>query len=133
MQITQRCDEFHILELNSVHCWYQHQSTCCREDLQNLPMGRKLMQHIHIKDHELVARPGLWHSSAQVIEGSFRLLPSETHCIGTAAQQDKNKSHTDIYWCNKSWDPAAGRLLDNVEESLPSRKAYSLSSKFILA
>ena len=96
-------------------------------------MGRKLMQHIHIKDQELVARPGLWHSSAQVIEGKFKLAPSEKHLKETAAQQDKDSSHTETYWCNKTWNPAAGRLLNNVDELLPSRKSYCLSSRFILA
>ena len=91
-------------------------------------MGRKLMKLMEIASHELVARPGLWHSSAQVIEGKFRLLSSQPDSM-----HGQDSHEADIFWCNKTWDPSNGQLLTYHEQPQHSRKSYSLNSRYVLA
>ena len=93
-------------------------------------MGRKLMQTMAVAGHELVARPGLWHSSAQVIEGKFRLLPSQLDFLQWA---DLHGDEADTFWCNKTWDPSNGQLLLCHEQPQNSRKSCSLNSRYVLA
>lgn len=104
----------------------------CREDLQSLPMGRKLMQSMDIEGHELVARPGLWHSNAQVIEGKFRLFPSQLDLMQWADLHGKGTGEADTFWCNKTWDPSNGQLLMWHEAPQNSRKSCSLNSRYVL-
>ena len=104
----------------------------CREDLQGLPMGRKMMQSMDIEGHELVARPGLWHSSAQVIEGKFRLFPSQLDFMQWADLDGKENCEADTFWCNKTWDPSNGQLLMWHEAPQNSRTSCSLNSRYVL-
>lgn len=96
-------------------------------------MGRALLQHHVIQDHELVARPGLWHSRAQVIEGRFNVLPSETVHQQQMKQQLGHASREDLFWCDKVWDPATGQVLHDESKPQHIRKSCSLSSRFIFA
>lgn len=107
--------------------------TCYREDLQSLPMGCKLMKTTKIASHELVARPGLWHSNAQVIEGKFRLLSSQHDFMQWAERHGEGNTDADTFWCNKTWDPTSGQLLTCHEQPKSSRKSCSLNSRYILA
>ena len=104
----------------------------CREDLQSLAMGRKLLKTVNIASHELVARPGLWHSSAQVIEGEFRLLPSQLELMQWASRHREGNGEADAFWCNKTWDSSNGQLLTCHEQPQNSRKSCSLNSKYVL-
>lgn len=117
------------------HCLVEHPAyrVTCREDLQNLPTGRKLMRNIHIASHELVARPGFWHSSAQVIEGRFRLLPSQLEFMQWVDLHGEGPGEADTFWCNKTWDPSNGQLLTYHEQPRHIRKSSSLNSRYVLA
>ena len=96
-------------------------------------MGRRLMQTMAIAGHELVARPGLWHSSAQVIEGKFILLSSELDFRQWAGLHGEGTGEADTFWCNKTWDPSNGQLLLCPEQPQNSRKSCSLNSRYVLA
>lgn len=107
--------------------------TCCgREDLEALPKGRTLLQHTVIQDDELVARPGLWHSRAQVIEGKYELQPSKSD-FDQHTHQHATSDGKDLFWCDKTWDPSTGQLLNHGPKPLHNRKSCSLSSRFVLA
>ncbi len=104
-----------------------------REDLQSLPMGRVLLQHTVVQEHELVARPGLWHSRGQVIEGTFTVLSSRSDHRQHGEQQAVHDAKDDLFWCDKTWDPATGQVLTCDSKPQYNRKSCSLSSRFILA
>ena len=104
-----------------------------REDLQNLPKGRVLLQSIEVQDHELLARPGLWHSRAQVIEGKFELLPCESEYYQRECKQATSDQKEELFWCNKRWDPKTGGLLTCDSKPQHVRKSCSLSNRFVLA
>ncbi|DBA70623.1 TPA: hypothetical protein ACH3X2_012009 [Trebouxia sp. C0005] len=127
---------------NLVHCyslpddqglWVEHGYFDDREDLQSLPMGRALLQHTAVQEHELLARPGLWHSRGQVIEGTFTVLPSRSEYRQHGEQQAVHDGKDDLFWCDKTWDPAAGQVLKCDLKPEYNRKSCSLSSRFILA
>ena len=127
------CLSYMLLHLVPMHgfCVEPDISVNSREDLQSLARGRALLETTQIDDHELVARPGLWHSRAQVIQGKFKVLSSKrsfqqlqsTHC----------QSAEDIYWSDKTWQASSGQLLVDDSAFQHNRKSHSLSSKFILA
>lgn len=96
-------------------------------------MGCKLIKTVNIGSHELVARPGLWHSSAQVIEGQYRLLPSQQEFMQWAEGHGEGSGDADTFWFNKLWDPSNGQLLTCHEQPQSNRKSCSLNSRFILA
>ncbi|KAL0026867.1 hypothetical protein WJX77_007893 [Trebouxia sp. C0004] len=125
-----------------VHCytlpdnqglWVEHGYFDDREDLQSLPMGRVLLQHTVVEEHELVARPGLWHSRGQVIEGTFTVLPSRSEYRQHGKQQAGHDGTDGLFWCDKTWDPATGQVLTCDLKPQYNRKSCSLSSRFILA
>lgn len=89
--------------------WICHGYYDDKEDLQALQMGRQFLQHARMHEKELVARNGLWHSRAQVVEGSFQLQPS-LHEFNMACKQTREQSD-ELFWCAKQWDPATGQLL----------------------
>lgn len=117
-----RCNELWIC-----HGYYDD-----REDLQALQLGRKFLRHTDIQNKELVARCGLWHSRAQVVEGRFQLKSTLQEWRSAS---DAQTSSDDIFWCNKQWDPAAKhRLQSNTNDFKQSaRRSCSFNSKFILA
>ncbi len=96
-------------------------------------MGRVLLQHTAVQEHELVARPGLWHSRGQVIEGTFTVLPSRSDYRQLGEQQAGRDGTDDLFWCHKTWDPATGHVLTCDLKPEYIRKSCSLSSRFILA
>lgn len=90
------------------------------------------MKTVDIASHELVARPGLWHSSAQVIEGNFRLFPSQGDFLQWADLHGEESGEADAFWCNKTWDPSNGQLLTYHEQLQNIRKSSSLNSRYVL-
>ena len=95
-------------------------------------MGRVLLQHTLVQEHELVARPGLWHSRGQVIEGTFTVLPSRSD-YKQHGEQQASQDEKDLFWCDKTWDPATGQVLTCDSKPEYNRKSCSLNSRFILA
>ena len=125
------CSLKHCYSLpESGELWICHGYYDDREDLQALQMGLRFLHHTDIQHKELVARCGVWHSRAQVVEGSFQLKTSfSDYKMVVSAEAD------DIFWSNKQWDPATGQRLQccTADTRHTARRSCSFTSKFVLA
>ena len=112
--------------------WICHGYFDDKEDLQSIPMGRDFLSKTDVQEKELVARCGLWHSRAQVIEGKFLLGHSR---MAADAMARAAKGSCEVLWCNRTWDPATGLQLFGPEQGkfVTSRRSCSMSNRFVLA
>lgn len=114
------------------HLWICHGYYDDKEDLQSIQMGRHFLSNTDVQEKELVARCGLWHSRAQVIEGRFNLGHSQ---MAADAKSYAETGCCEVFWCNKTWDPATGLQLSGPDDDkhVTSRRSCSMSNRFILA